>query len=275
MSRSSPPETKKQEEISERMSPPGDIVYQAVYEEGKHELTRGTMALALSGLAAGLSMGFSFVSEALLSARIGETPWAPLVTKLGYSVGFLIVILGRQQLFTKNTLTVILPLLKHKTLSIFLNVVRLWIVVLAANLAGAFCFACLLAHTPALDADVHIVLERIGRHAIELDFGTLIVRGILAGWLIALMIWLLPFAESARIWVIIILAWLVGIANYPHVIAGNVETFYLVTTGALSFWQCFWNYLVPVLIGNGIGGVALVAFGAHAEYMAAASADQD
>jgi formate/nitrite transporter FocA (FNT family) len=95
------------------------------------------------------------------------------------------------------------------------------------------------------------------------------VRGIGAGWLIALMVWLLPFAESARIWVIIILAYLVGLAGFPHVIAGNVETFYLISLGALSLSKCFGGYLVPVLIGNIIGGVALVAVGAHAEFFEA------
>ncbi len=66
--------------------------------------------------------------------------------------------------------------------------------------------------------------------------------------------------------VIIILAYVVGVANLPHVIAGNVETFYLVSTGALSFGRCVTNYLLPTLIGNVIGGVALVAVGAHAEF---------
>ena len=81
------------------------------------------------------------------------------------------------------------------------------------------------------------------------------------------MVWLLPFAESARVWVIIILAYLVGLAGLPHVIAGNVETFYLVSNNALSFGDCLTRYLIPTLIGNVIGGVALVAVGVHAEFI--------
>ncbi len=265
---------KREEEVAERTAPSGDVVYQAVYEEGKHELSRGSTALAVSGLAAGLSMGFSFMAEALLGVRIGDTPWAILVTKLGYSLGFLITILGRQQLFTKNTLTVILPLLKHKTMHILLNVARLWVVVLAANLVGAFVFAWVAANTPAFDADAHAEFGRIARHAVEPAVGALVVRGVLAGWLIALMVWLLPFAESARIWVIILLGYLVGIANLPHLIAGSVESFYLLATGTISVVQCFGGYLLPTLIGNVIGGAALVAFGAHAEFMAAGPTDE-
>ncbi len=95
------------------------------------------------------------------------------------------------------------------------------------------------------------------------------MRGTVAGWLIALMVWLLPFAEAARLWVIIILAYIVGLADLPHVIAGSVETLYLVSTGALSFATYLGSYLIPALIGNVIGGVALVAVGAHAEFFEA------
>jgi formate/nitrite transporter FocA (FNT family) len=257
---------KKEEEILERTSPPGEVVYKAIYAEGEHELNRHSAELALSGLAAGLSMGFSMVSEALLESHLPDAPWRPLITKFGYSIGFLIVILGRQQLFTKNTLTVILPLLKKKRLHPLGKVVRLWTIVLFTNLIGAFAFAWLLGNSNAFDENVRALFAKIGQAAIQPDFLTLVLRGTLAGWLIALMVWLLPFAESARIWVIIILAYIVGLANLPHVIAGNIETFYLVSTGALSFAHCFMGYLLPTLIGNVIGGVALVAVGAHAEF---------
>jgi formate/nitrite transporter FocA (FNT family) len=268
MAKRSDPRT-KEDEIAERTAPPGDIIYQAIYDEGEHELQRSSSALALSGLAAGLSMGFSLVSEALLRAHLPDANWTPLVSKLGYSVGFLIVILGRQQLFTKNTLTVILPLLKKKELALLGNVLRLWVLVLVANLAGAFIHAWLLAHTSLFDRSVHAALSEIASASMQPGFGTILLRGMMAGWLIALMVWLLPFAESARIWVIVILAYLVSLAGLPHVIAGNVESFYLVSSGELSWGHCLGGYLAPSLIGNILGGVALVAVGAHAEFMAA------
>jgi formate/nitrite transporter FocA (FNT family) len=269
MAKSPHNQEKREDEILDRTSPPGEVVYEAIYAEGEHELKRNSVELALSGLAAGLSMGFSMVTEALIRAHLPDAPWTPLLSKLGYSIGFLIVILGRQQLFTKNTLTVILPLLKKKDPAMLGKVARLWIIVLATNLLGAFAFAWLLGNSNEFDADVRQIFSKIGEAAIEPGFGTLVLRGILAGWLIALMVWLLPFAESARLWVIIILAYVVGLANLPHVIAGNIETFYLVSTGALSFPACVTGYLLPTLIGNVIGGVALVAVGAHAEFFEA------
>jgi formate/nitrite transporter FocA (FNT family) len=262
-------EEKREEEIIERTAPPGEVVYEAIYAEGEHELKRNSLELGLSGLAAGLSMGFSMVGAALITIHLPTASWTPLVAQLGYSLGFVIVILGRQQLFTKNTLTVILPLLRKKDLAIVGNVARLWMIVLCANLVGAFLFAYLAGHTSVFSLDARAAFAKIGQDAIAPDFWTLVLRGILAGWLIALMVWLLPFAESARLWVIIILAYIVGLAGLPHIIAGNVETFYLVSTGALSIGDCIGHYLIPVLLGNVIGGVALVAVGAHAEFFEA------
>src|SRR3954454_9630144 len=124
----------EQRDADERTAPSGKVVYKAILKEGEEELERPSAALFWSGLAAGLSMGFSMVAEGLLTAHLPDAPWRPLVAKLGYSVAFLIVVLGRQQLFTENTLSPVLPLLKRKDRATAANVLRLWGVVLAANL---------------------------------------------------------------------------------------------------------------------------------------------
>jgi formate/nitrite transporter FocA (FNT family) len=260
---------KQEEEIIDRTAPPGEVIYEAVYAEGEHELERNSVELGLSGLAAGLSMGFSMMTEGLLQTHLPNTTWQPLITKLGYSIGFVVVILGRQQLFTKNTLTVILPLLRTKKIDIAVNVARLWLIVLIGNLIGAFLFAWLAGNSNIFSPEIRDAFAKIGQTSMQPDFWTIVMRAAVSGWLIALMVWLLPFAESARLWVIIILAYVVGIAELPHVVAGTVESFYLVSTGALGFWSSIGSYVLPAFIGNVIGGVALVAFGAHAEFFEA------
>ncbi len=257
----------EEQEILERTAPTGDVVYQAIYREGEHEVERNGRALAWSGLAAGLSMGFSFVSEALLRSYLPNTEWRPLISKLGYSTGFLIVILGRQQLFTKNTLTVMLPLFKRKEAALFAKVGRLWIIVLLANLTGAFAFTLIISQTPAFDTKAHQHFAEIASENLQFSFLTTLLRSVIAGWLIALMIWLLPFAESARIWVIALLAYVVGIGHFPHIVAGATPAFYLTLTGGVSLSRCLGDFIAPVLLGNIIGGVALVAALAHAEFI--------
>jgi formate/nitrite transporter FocA (FNT family) len=260
------------QEIDNRTSPTGVIVYAAVKREGQDELDRTTSSLAWSGLAAGLSMGFSFVAEALLRASLPATDWRPLVAKFGYTVGFLIVVLGRQQLFTENTLTVILPLLRRRDSLTLKHVLRLWAIVLGANLVGAWLFATVAARTTMFDPDVRGVFDAIAQEAMAPGAATVMLRGIFAGWLIALMVWLLPFAESARVGVIIVITYVVGIGSFSHVIAGSVETFYLVASGAQSFGQYAFGYLLPSLVGNVIGGTSLVAAIAHAQYVGGAEA---
>src|SRR6476660_1318459 len=162
------PDTSKQteqKEVQERSSPSGKIVYKAILKEGEEELDRSSSALFWSGLAAGLSMGFSMIAEGLLSAYLPDAEWRPLIAKFGYSAGFLIVILGRQQLFTENTLTPILPLLQRKRVGTLANVARLWSIVLIANLLGAVAIAFVAGRTNAFDTHVQSAFTELGRSA--------------------------------------------------------------------------------------------------------------
>jgi formate/nitrite transporter FocA (FNT family) len=253
------------EQAEERTSPSAHIVYEAIRKEGRHELERKVSSLAWSGLAAGMSMGFSFLSQALLRNYLPDAAWTPLVINLGYAVGFLIVILGRQQLFTENTLTVILPLLVKKTKHDLFKVARLWTIVLLANLAGAFLFALTAAKTGAFEPQLHTSLDAIATESTTQTFGINLLRGIFAGWLIALMVWLLPAAETARIWVIVIVTYVVGLGHFPHIIAGAVEAFYAGLNGLRTWPELLVGYGLATLIGNTIGGVTLVALLAHAQ----------
>jgi formate/nitrite transporter FocA (FNT family) len=256
---------KQQDEAEERSSPSGAVVYKAILKEGEDELERPSSALFWSGLAAGMSMSFSLIGEGLLRAFLPEAHWRPAVAKLGYSVGFLIVVLGRQQLFTENTLTPILPLLKEKKLDVLLNVLRLWGVVFIANMIGALAVALVIAKTSVFDLPEKSSFIAIGHEALGPAWLTIMLRGIFAGWLIALMVWLLPFAETARVWVIIIITYIVGLGHFSHIIAGAVEVFIVAGVGEAAWLDVIGHYLVPTLIGNIIGGVTLVAAINHAQ----------
>ncbi len=256
------------EQVRERTAISANIVYDAILAEGENELQRSTSALAFSGLAAGLSMWFSFLTQALLQSYLPRARWAELVAKLGYSMGFLIVILGRQQLFTENTLTPILPLLKHRNASTFVNLLRLWGTVLASNWIGTMAFAWVLAHSSAIEADVRPSLLAIGREAASHDFISTMVKAIFAGWLIALLVWLLPFAEAARVAVIFLMTYLIALGSFNHVIAGSVDAFYLVASHDKSWGEYLGKFMLPTLLGNIIGGVSLVTALNHAQVTA-------
>ncbi len=257
------PEERRRAEEEESLD--AATTHEVIRREGTKELERSPSALAWSGLAAGLSMGLSFLTEATLRTHLPDAPWRPLVVKLGYPVGFLAVILGSQQLYTENTLTPIVPLMAERSATKLRQVLVLWAVVLVTNLLGTLLFALAAARTAAFPPELHEAFGAIAREAMEGSAMARAAHAVAAGWIIALMVWMLPAASHAHVLVITVMTWLVGAAGLAHVIVGSAEVQYLVFTGGLSYGAFVGDYLVPVLLGNTIGGVTLVAAVNHAQ----------
>lgn len=241
-----------------RSAPRAAVVFEAIRHEAVVELARPNHALFWSGLAAGLSMGFSFIAEALLQAGLPDTEWRPLISKLGYSTGFMMVILGRQQLFTENTLTPVIHVLREWRLKVLWDALRLWGVVLAANLLGTLIFGIGLYYADVFDASQTMALNAVSQHGTAATPWNTFLSAIFAGWLIALMVWLLPVAETARVAVIIIVTYLIGLGGFSHIIAGSAQVFYALAANTTTLTAAFGNFFLPTLLGNVIGGVALV-----------------
>jgi formate/nitrite transporter FocA (FNT family) len=259
---------KQNEEAEERTSVSAIVIHEAIRKDGDEELLRPSSALAWSGLAAGMSMGFSFVAEGLIRARLPDAPWRPLIVSLGYPLGFLIVIIGRQQLFTENTLTAIIPLLARRNWTTLLAVLRLWAIVLATNLCGAHIFAWVIAHTEVLRPEVLHALKELGGEAVNVSFGDAILRGIFAGWLIASVVWMNAATDSGRFTIIVTLTYVVGLAGLTHIVAGAVDVLYMVMTGERTWASVMTGYIVPTFMGNVLGGVSLVSALNHAQVVA-------
>lgn len=259
---------REKDEAQDRTSVSATVVHETVRYDGEEELHRPVSALAWSGLAAGMSMGFSLVAMALFRAYLPDRPWRPLIVRLGYPMGFLIVIIARQQLFTENTLTAIIPLLARRDLKTFVRVIRLWTVVLLANLAGAHLFAWVVGATPMFQPEVRSAMLALAKEAADVTFGVAILRGIFAGWLIAMVVWMLAAVDTGRIAIIVFMTYIVGLASLTHIIAGSVEVLFLVMVGAKSWGSVVVGYMLPTLIGNIIGGVSLTAAINHAQAVA-------
>ena len=128
--KSSEPEV---ERVEGRSRPPTPVIYEVVRRLGEEEMVRPAVSLWWSGVAAGLSISFSLLSQAILELRLPDTQWRPLISGLGYSVGFVMVVLARQQLFTENTITVVLPVIAELTVKNVLQLCRMWGIVLLAR----------------------------------------------------------------------------------------------------------------------------------------------
>jgi formate/nitrite transporter FocA (FNT family) len=252
-------------EAEERRAISAEVVHGAVLKEGEEELSRTSSALAYSGLAAGISMGFSLVSEGVLRHHLPDAPWRPLVAKFGYTIGFILVVLGRQRLYTEDTLTAMIPVLDNKTRTAFANMLRLWGVVLLANMVGAALFALFVVKTRAFEPEMLSTFVDLGRDAARPDMLAMFAKAVPAGWLIAMIPWAGPSAPQSRLWIALILAYAVGIAEFSHIIAGSIEVMVATMSGALS-WGTFWvRFFLPTLVGNTIGGALFVAMLGHGQ----------
>ena len=254
--------------VREAKSLDAKTTYEVIREQGEKELARPSSALAYSGLAAGLSMGLSMVAEGALRAHLPDADWRPLITKLGYSVGFLAVILGSQQLFTENTLTPIVPLLSKKSDTKLSGVLRLWGIVLAANIVGTLIFALVAAYTPLFRPEMKDAFAALGTEALAGTIAATFLRAIAAGFIVALMVWMLPDAKYGRVAVIVIMTYLIGVAQLTHIIAGSAEVFYAAAAGVVPWSAYVVDFFLPTLAGNVVGGVGLVAALNHGQVAA-------
>ena len=245
--------------VKERKRLRAAVVYEIIRLEGEAELARSFSALWWSALAAGISIGFSVLSQAMLTASLPGVPGATIIADLGYCVGFLIVILARQQLFTENTLTAVLPVMVRKDWSGIWDVLRLWAIVLGANLVGCFLFAAFLAYSGVLSTEIAAAVQDIGRHMMANTPMEMFVKGIFAGWLIAALVWMLPSAESTEIFIITLITYIIALGDFTHVIAGSVEAIYMWLIGAESLLRVTGGFFLPTLLGNVFGGTLLFA----------------
>ena len=235
-----------------------DEIFHRITATADEEFSRSERLLFLSGLAAGLSMGLSFVASASLTAAVpGEA--ARAVGDLLYPLGFIVIVMGRYQLFTENTLTpVTLVMTRIASLPVLL---RIWGVVLLANVLGAGLCAYVLATTGVFEPETAVVARSFGTHLLEVSWTALFWKGVFAGWLIASMVWLNHAARNAtaRMLVVFVLVYTVAAADLAHCIVGSSEVLYLVFEGGATLLDFFWRFLVPATLGNTVGGVLLVA----------------
>jgi formate-nitrite transporter family protein len=241
------------------------VVYEIVRSEGEGELGRTFSALWWSGLAAGISIGFSFLTEAVLAAHLPDFEWKSIIAKTGYAVGFLIVILGRQQLFTENTLTAVLPVITRRKLDWLIGMLRLWGIVLAANVVGSLVFALALSSTNMVSAEVTHQLGDMVQIMMQNTPWQMFVKGIGAGWIIAALVWMLPSSEGSEFVLIGLMTYLIALCGFTHVIAGSAEALYGVVTGGITLSDALFGFFLPTLAGNVFGGTVLFAVLSYAQ----------
>lgn len=242
-------------EEHEKLSP--RLVYEIIRRDGAEELDRPTAALIFSGIAAGLVISFSFVFKAIIASYIPtDAIWTDLITNFGYTIGFLIAILGHMQLFTENTITTVVPLFKPFSLDKLRAVGRLWGIVILCNIIGTALASLFFLTTDLFTPDIDKALDELAHHVASFSAIQNLLKGVMSGLLIAALVWMLP-SVSNKFLVIFFMTYLIGLGDFTHVVVGSTEMSYLVWQGEASVGEYLFNFLIPTTIGNIIGGTGV------------------
>ena len=235
-------------------------IHDNVLGSAETELHRRMGPLLYSAVAAGLTIGLSFLASAFLRMQGHEESTKHLLATAGYPLGFIFVVLSRNELFTENTLEPVIPLLHRHDGYTLRSVGRLWALLIIGNMIGALAFALLLAHTDMVPERMRHDMLELTRKATELGFGLTFYRAIFAGWLLAALTWMLAATSERITQVLLIIIATAPIAafEFSHSIAGSVEAFYRAGVGDASWVDMVVNFTVPALLGNAVGGVTVV-----------------
>lgn len=239
-------------EEHERLSP--HLLFEIIRRDGEEELSRPARALLFSGFIAGILISFSFLFKAVLTIYLPDKPWSNLITSIGYTTGFIVVILGRLQLFTENTITTMIPLFKDFSKVKFLRVMRLWGLVLLANLIGTFLAAIFLSTPIFVTPELAAALHGMASHVVAMTPIENIIKGIPAGILIAAIVWMMPLSRSFSFFLILFFTYFISLGNFAHVVVGSGELAYEVMNGGAGLYDYFVRFLIPTGFGNILGG---------------------
>lgn len=253
------------EAVAERKAGSAKVVHEVIRVQGDEELDRPVTSLIFSGFAAGVAISVSVLAEAFVKLSLPDQPWAELIVALGYTVGFVIVIMGNLQLFTENTVTAILPIATHPTLRNLRRLAKLWSSVLMANLAGTLLVAALMAKGVIISADQLAASVQISSKLLDHDALATFCLGMPAGFLVASIAWILPNARGSEFWVVMLITYIIAIGGFSHVVAGSTEAWLLWLNGNTSLQHAGLGVILPALFGIIVGGTGLFAVLAHGQ----------
>lgn len=255
----------EQHEVTERSSLRSPQIFEVVRRQGEEELVRPANSLFWSGIAAGIALSLSVYCTAFLHTATVGGPLGLAFESVGYTVGFVIVILGRLQLFTENTITVVLPVLTDFGRRNLARAARLWAIVFAANLIGTFTSALVVARGGILPPEQVAASISISQHLLEYSATQTMLYAIPAGFMVASIVWLIPSAKGSEFWVIFLITYMIALGGMTHVVAGSAEWFLLVFDGDLTWAKAVFTGLLPALVGNIVGGTGLFALITYAQ----------
>ncbi len=233
-------------------------------ETGLKEHKRSDLGLFLSSLSAGLEVGFSILIIGIIYTLFkseSTTGQLAVMMALVYPIGYIFVIIGRSELFTEHTTLATLPVMNGQ--ATWGSLAKLWLIVYAGNLAGGYLFGSI---SLVFNGEMHLIGKDffyfVSEKMLKYSVGATLISGIMAGWLMGMLSWLLSSAQDtfSRIVMVFLVTFLISIAGLHHCIVGSIEVFmaFFAEANHFSLLQ-FVKFQLLATAGNIIGGVFLVA----------------
>ena len=232
-----------------------DEVFQRVVAAADEEITSGVRELFFSAVAAGFAITITFLLYASLSAASDN----PLIGVMLYPLGFIYIIIGGYQLYTENTLPPVA--LTIERLASVPTLLRHWLIVLTGNFTGGAIGAVALAYGGVFDAKTTTkAIELAEKGAFETGWWSLFFKAVFAGLIVAGVVWVVFSATDtvSRLLVVYVAFLAIPLGNLFHVVVSFTEVIYLVALGRLALLPGVTEFVLPVLLGNTLGGVVLV-----------------
>ncbi len=228
------------------------------------EISEKPRGLFFSGLTAGFAIVLTLIGHATGSAQFPDNPF---LAALLYPIGFIYIILGRYQLYTENTLPPVkLVLMRLASIPLLL---RLWGIVLIANILGTALGAFVMAHTQMLSSEVREAALGFVQHAIELSWWDIFFRALFAGWLVAGVVWINMASKDTitRFILVYFVFFTIAACQLFHVVTTAAEVLFVgfYDHSLFEVSALFTQYWLPVLLGNTAGGVLVFTFVAYAQ----------
>ncbi|KUO56891.1 MAG: hypothetical protein APF78_05530 [Sphingomonadales bacterium BRH_c3] len=255
--------------IEEAQAPPDSLtspqIYIEVAREGIEEMGRPSASLFWSTVAAGFLLSFSLLLKAVLHAETKGMAAGHAIDSLGYTVGFVLVIFCRLQLFTENTITPVLPTIASPSARNVGNLSRVWAISLAANLIGTATMALMFAKTPMVTPETLAAMLEISHKVADLSVTESFVKGLPSGLLIAALVWMRPSSGNSFLGMVLLVTYVIAVGDFTHVVVGSCEIFLLAWIGEGAIGEMMLSNILPTLIGNVMGGTVLFALIAWAQ----------
>jgi formate/nitrite transporter FocA (FNT family) len=252
--------------VKEGAAPRSPVIYEVVRHQGEEELQRPAGSLFWSGIAGGITIMASVIAQGALRQKLPATlPWRDAAAEIGYSLGFLMVILGRLQLFTEQTIVTVLPFMAAPGWRKLGETARLWAIVFLANMVGACAAAAMNVKLHLMAPDLLGAMLEVSARLSHKQPLEILLQGVPAGFLIASVAWIRAGVNGGEFWVIVALTYAIALGDFTHVVAGGAETFLLLFAGQIGLGTAFGGIILPALIGNVVGGTGLFALLAHAQ----------